>query len=54
MPMLFYRTECFKKLQNEKMTEGQFKKSIAGGLTVGTIDDIINTVVITAIQAQGL
>ena len=26
------------------MTEGQFKKSIAGGLTVGTIDDIINGV----------
>jgi len=31
-----------KKLKKEKMTVEQFKKSIAGGLTVGTIDDIIN------------
>jgi|GEM_PF-3482043 len=30
-----------KKLKKEKMTV-EFKKSIAGGLTVGTIDDIIN------------
>ena len=34
--------KIIKKLKKEKMTEGQFKKSIAGGLTVGTIDDIIN------------
>ncbi|MGB8026470.1 MAG: LLM class flavin-dependent oxidoreductase [Nitrososphaeraceae archaeon] len=34
--------KIIKKLMKEKMTEGQFKKSIAGGLTVGTIDDIIN------------
>lgn len=31
-----------KKMKKENMTIDQFKKSVAGGLTVGTIDDIIN------------
>jgi hypothetical protein len=30
-----------KKMGKQKMTVGEFKKSIAGGLTVGTIEDII-------------
>ena len=34
--------KIMKKLKKEKMTVEQFKKSIAGGLTVGTIDDITN------------
>ena len=31
-----------KKMKKGNMTIDQFKKSVAGGLTVGTIDDIIN------------
>ena len=31
-----------KKMKKGNMTIDQFKKSAAGGLTVGTIDDIIN------------
>ncbi|MGC2439995.1 MAG: hypothetical protein WA390_01115 [Nitrososphaeraceae archaeon] len=31
-----------KKMKKGNMTINQFKKSVAGGLTVGTIDDIIN------------
>jgi alkanesulfonate monooxygenase SsuD/methylene tetrahydromethanopterin reductase-like flavin-dependent oxidoreductase (luciferase family) len=31
-----------KKMKKGNMTIEQFKKSVAGGLTVGTIDDIIN------------
>ena len=31
-----------KKMNKGKMTIDQIKKSVAGGLTVGTIDDIIN------------
>ena len=31
-----------KKMKKGSMTIDQFKKSVAGGLTVGTIDDIIN------------
>jgi alkanesulfonate monooxygenase SsuD/methylene tetrahydromethanopterin reductase-like flavin-dependent oxidoreductase (luciferase family) len=31
-----------KKMKKGNMTIDQFKKSMAGGLTVGTIDDIIN------------
>ncbi len=34
--------KIIKKIKKEKMTVEQFKKSVAGGLTVGTIDDIIN------------
>jgi alkanesulfonate monooxygenase SsuD/methylene tetrahydromethanopterin reductase-like flavin-dependent oxidoreductase (luciferase family) len=31
-----------KKMKKGNMTINQFKKSVAGGLTLGTIDDIIN------------
>jgi hypothetical protein len=31
-----------KKMKKGNMTIDQFKKSVVGGLTVGTIDDIIN------------
>jgi len=34
--------KIIKKIKKGKMTVEQFKKSVAGGLTVGTIDDIIN------------
>ena len=34
--------KIIKKMKNGDMTVDQFKKSAAGGLTVGTIDDIIN------------
>ncbi len=34
--------KIIKKIKKGKMTVDQFKKSVAGGLTVGTIDDIIN------------
>jgi alkanesulfonate monooxygenase SsuD/methylene tetrahydromethanopterin reductase-like flavin-dependent oxidoreductase (luciferase family) len=34
--------EMVKKMKLEDMTVDQFKKSVAGGLTVGTNDDIIN------------
>jgi alkanesulfonate monooxygenase SsuD/methylene tetrahydromethanopterin reductase-like flavin-dependent oxidoreductase (luciferase family) len=34
--------KTIKKIKKGKMTVEQFKKSVAGGLTVGTIDDIIN------------
>lgn len=34
--------KIIKKIKKEKMSIEQFKKSVAGGLTVGTIDDIIN------------
>lgn len=33
--------KIMKKMGKQKMTVGEFKKSIAGGLTVGTIEDII-------------
>jgi alkanesulfonate monooxygenase SsuD/methylene tetrahydromethanopterin reductase-like flavin-dependent oxidoreductase (luciferase family) len=47
LPCMFIREHedlktIIKKLKKEKMTVEQYKKSIAGGLTVGTIDDIIN------------
>ncbi len=34
--------KIIKKIKKGKMTVEHFKKSVAGGLTVGTIDDIIN------------
>jgi alkanesulfonate monooxygenase SsuD/methylene tetrahydromethanopterin reductase-like flavin-dependent oxidoreductase (luciferase family) len=36
--------KTIKKISRVDMTVDQFKKSVAGGLTVGTIDDIINGV----------
>jgi alkanesulfonate monooxygenase SsuD/methylene tetrahydromethanopterin reductase-like flavin-dependent oxidoreductase (luciferase family) len=36
--------KLIKKMGKQKMTVAQFKKSIAGGLTVGTIEDIMNGV----------
>ena len=31
-----------KRMKKENMTIDQFKKSVAGGFTVGTVDDIMN------------
>ncbi|HEY7777774.1 MAG TPA: hypothetical protein VIA09_04465, partial [Nitrososphaeraceae archaeon] len=34
--------KIMKKMGKQKMTEAEFKKSIAGGLTVGVIDDVMD------------
>jgi hypothetical protein len=33
--------KIMKKMGKQKMSVAEFKKSIAGGLTVGTIDDVV-------------
>ena len=34
--------KIMKKMGKQKMTEAEFKKSIAGGLTVGVIEDVMD------------